>query len=376
MLNKQRPIAIYLPQFHPIPENDKWWGKGFTEWTNVTKSKPLFKGHYQPHLPTELGFYDLRLKETFHEQIALAREAGIYGFMFYEYWFEGKRLLEQPLEIYLEDKKNNFPFCLCWANENWTKRWDGKENDILLKQSYTEEDYRDHFREVYARFFLDERYIKINGNPVLCIYKTGHIPNIELLTSIWKEETRILGFKDLYIIRCETNGDEIDPKSIGCDAAYEFHPIWNEIEDFKIEKKLLNRLLKTIKYKRVVHFIKKFIKKERNNFYDFEKYVQHQLSKKEKEINYIRYPGIMPAWDNTPRRSNGNAFVFLNSSPELYEKWLLHVVTKKNTNISDENLIFINAWNEWAEGCHLEPCIKYGKAYLEKTKNILDTHNR
>src|SRR6186713_2500734 len=189
MSTKIKAIAIHLPQFHPFPENDEWWGKGFTEWTNVTKTKPLFKEHYQPHLPTDLGFYDLRLEQTRIDQAELARENGIYGFCYYHYWFDGKRLMHQPLDDLLKSKRPDFPFMLCWANENWTRRWDGSEHFVLLRQSYSKLDAENHCRFMIP-FFSDPRYIKVDNKPVFCFYKPQLIPNIKEYIEAFKTEAQ------------------------------------------------------------------------------------------------------------------------------------------------------------------------------------------
>ena len=204
MLNKIKPIAIYLPQFHPTPENDEWWGKGFTEWTNVAKATPRFEGHYQPQLPSDLGFYDLRLEEARMAQEAMAKEYGIHGFCYYHYWFNGKRMLQEPLDRKLKNPKENFPFMLCWANENWTRKWDGGDHKILLKQDYSEEDDKKHI-EALIPYFKDSRYIRINNRPVFCIYRSTLFPNIKNTLKIWRDECRKQGL-DIYICRFETFG--------------------------------------------------------------------------------------------------------------------------------------------------------------------------
>ena len=219
-----RLIAMYLPQYHPIPENDEWWGKGFTEWRNVSKAKPQFKGHYQPHLPADLGFYDLRVEESRIAQAELAKQYGIHGFCYYHYWFNGRRLLERPLEEVLKSGKPDFPFCICWANENWTRRWDGEEQNVLMKQVYSEEDDRNHIRDLF-RIFKDRRYIRVNGKPVFLVYRTENIPDPKRTAEIWREEARRAGVGELYLVRVESIGG-CDPVSIGFDAALEFAPDW------------------------------------------------------------------------------------------------------------------------------------------------------
>ena len=206
---KIRPIAIYLPQYHPVKENDEWWGKGFTEWTNVVKAKPLYDGHYQPHIPADLGFYDLRLEETRKAQAALAKEYGIHGFCYYHYWFNGKRILERPFQEVFDSGKPDFPFMLCWANENWTRVWDGSENEVLLKQNYNEEDDRAHIRSLIP-YFKDKRYIKVDGKPFFIIYKSSDLPDIERTINVWREEAKLEGL-ELYICRME-RGNEPENK--------------------------------------------------------------------------------------------------------------------------------------------------------------------
>ena len=226
-----RAIAFYLPQFHPISENDQWWGKGFTEWTNVAKAEPLFPGHYQPHIPADLGFYDLRLPETRQAQADLARESGIYGFCYYHYWFNGKQLLDRPFNEVLASGKPDFPFCLCWANENWTRVWDGKDNNVLIEQKYSEEDDRQHIRAL-ADAFRDERYIRVNGKPLFLVYRATKIPDPRKTTAIWREEAQKLGIGDLYLCRVESFRDErSDPGEIGFDAAVGFQPDWPTLKD-------------------------------------------------------------------------------------------------------------------------------------------------
>ena len=217
-----KPIAIYLPQFHPTPENDKWWGKGFTEWTNVTKAEPRFEGHYQPHLPADLGFYDLRLEEARLAQEALAKEYGIYGFCYYHYWFNGKRLLYEPLDRKMKNPKEDFPFMLCWANENWSRSWDGSENKMLMKQEYSEEDDRNHIQHLLT-YFKDERYIRVDGKPFFAFYKPDLFPNIKRTLEIFREEARKQKI-ELYLTWFERwigwQGE--NHEDLGFDAAVEF----------------------------------------------------------------------------------------------------------------------------------------------------------
>lgn len=222
-----RLIAFYLPQFHPIPENDEWWGKGFTEWINVVKAKPLFKGHYQPHIPSELNFYDLRIPEVQEQQIELASEYGIYGFCYYHYWFNGRRLLEKPLDNIINTGKPNFPFCICWANENWSRRWDGGNSEILIKQNYNYEDHIRHAKHL-IKYLLDDRYIRINKKPFILIYRSQLIPDIKNVIELYREQFIKLGVGDIYICRVESSSEKnVEPIKDGFDANVEFQPDWS-----------------------------------------------------------------------------------------------------------------------------------------------------
>lgn len=354
-----KAIAFYLPQYHPIPENDAWWGKGFTEWSNVTKTQPQFPGHHQPHLPADLGFYDLRLPEARQAQAELAKAYGVHGFCYYHYWFTGKRLLEKPFNDVLASNEPDFPFCLCWANENWTRRWDGQDNDILAGQTYSEEDDRRHIQSL-APAFRDPRYIRVEGKPLFLVYRANKIPDTQKTTEVWREEAHKLGIGDLFLCRVESFSDEhSDPTAIGFDAAIEFQPDWSELgaplqqgRKWKLARKL--RISEQAYGKHQIH--------------DYAAVVKRMLNKSEPK--YKRFPCVTPSWDNTARRKVG-ATIFRDASPEVYEHWLEKVVQRSSTKPSKENIIFINAWNEWAEGNHLEPCQKWGHAYLEATSRAL-----
>ncbi|MGI8584346.1 MAG: glycosyltransferase WbsX family protein [Chitinophagaceae bacterium] len=364
-----RPIAIYLPQFHPIPENDEWWGKGFTEWTKVTKAKPLFKGHYQPHLPADLGFYDLRLPEVREQQAQLAKEYGIYGFCYYHYWFNGKRILERPFQEIFESGKPDFPFMLCWANENWTKIWDGGENNILLKQNYSEEDDRLHMRSLIP-YFKDKRYIKINNKPVVAIYRSTLLPDPKNTLNIWREEANQQGL-ELYITRFESFGSEgTEYLKVGFDAAIEFQPHKTIVD---INQKL-NRSLKKRLYDKLNDKLKKvglnYNDIYKNQIIDYKKFIKTSMDTAYNKKDYKKYRCVMPGFDNTARKKND--YVLLKgSTPALFETWCIQVLSNFKPYSKEENLFFINAWNEWAEGNHLEPCSKWEHGYLEAFKRAL-----
>lgn len=356
MQNKVRPIAIHLPQFHPFPENDEWWGKGFTEWTNVTSAKPLFPGHYQPHLPADLGFYDLRLEESRIAQAELAKEYGIYGFCHYHYWFNGKRLMNRPLDDMLETQTPDFPFMLCWANENWTRRWDGKEEEVLIHQNYSEEDDLAHIKFLCETFFSDQRYIKIEGKPFISIYKPYLLPDLKKTLECWRREAVKAGFPGMVIAIMNQTGDFTDTTEAGFDYAIDFQPNFDIMptqEFAPFRDKLKSRLgIGSPYYDHKIVSYKKYVEKIISSNYFHPKLI----------------PGITPGWDNTARKRK-KGFIFKDANPEDYGKWLKYIIDSPH---GDQPFVFINAWNEWAEGNHLEPDTKWGRKFLEETKRRLD----
>lgn len=355
-----RLIAFYLPQYYPIPENNEWWGEGFTEWRNVAKANPLFPGHYQPHIPADLGFYDLRLEETRVAQAQLASEYGIYGFCYYHYWFTGKMLLERPLNDMLKSGKPDFPFCICWANENWTRRWDGEDQQVLMRVEYSEEDDRRHIRELFG-VFQDDRYIRISGKPLFLVYRTENIPDPGRTAKVWREEAREAGIGELYLVRVESVG-QTDPRAIGFDAALEFAPDWNNKgsrvrarNENTIEKRFNLEIPKDLCDKNYVHY--------------YDELANNMMKKPAPDYKWFRC--VTPSWDNTARRLEG-AHIFLGSTPESYQDWLKQAIEFTLTWLNgDERIVFVNAWNEWAEGNHLEPDQKFGRSYLEATSQTL-----
>jgi lipopolysaccharide biosynthesis protein len=358
-----RAIAFHLPQFHPIPENDEWWGKGFTEWTNVVRAMPRLPGHYQPHLPADLGFYDLRLPEARAAQAELAASHGIYGFCYYHYWFHGREVLERPVNEVLKSGEPDFPFCLCWANEPWSRRWDGSNNEVLLEQRYSESDDLAHIRALIP-YFLDPRYIRVKGRPFLAVYRASDLPDPRRTAELWRREAERAGLKGIFLVRVESR-EFGDPCKIGFDCSLEFEPRWAELGRLQIfRRKWWHR-----------HRLGTGEAVFRDNVvYDYEDLVRRALA--EPLPPYPRIPCVCPGWDNSPRRETG-AVIFMNSTPERYERWLREIVERRvaradeNSEISPESLIFINAWNEWAEGNHLEPCQKWGRGYLEATRRAL-----
>lgn len=378
-MKKIRPIALYLPQFHPIPENDEWWGKGFTEWTNVVKAQPLFEGHYQPHLPADLGFYDLRLPEARIAQAELAKQYGIYGFCYYHYWFNGRRILERPFQEVFESGKPDFPFMLCWANENWTRTWDGEDKHVLLEQKYGDEDDRKHIQSLLP-YFKDERYIKIDGKPVFAIYKSTALPDLKRTVEIWREEARKQGI-ELYLCRIETRTES--GKSYledVLDASIDFQPFSEDVG--KYNTSIITKQMEKLSYrlKRKLFSITKMEKQLRNqeprlyeglSNIDYNDYVDFILNNTTYSRDYVFFPGITPSWDNTARKKE-NSYILRNANPSKYKEWLSFIYKEFKPTSREENLVFINAWNEWAEGNHLEPCQKWGLQYLEATKIALE----
>jgi hypothetical protein len=345
-VGKPKALAFYLPQYHPIPENDEWWGKGFTEWRNVTKARPLFPGHYQPHLPGELGFYDLRVPEVRMAQAELAREHGVHGFVYYHYWFHGRRLLERPFEEVLASGVPEFPFALCWANEEWTRGWDAQTGHVLVRQEFSEADDRAHIRDL-LRAFRDPRYITIDGRPLMLIYRPALVPNLLRTSEIWRSEVQKAGFPDLYLCWVESWGippGGHGPKPFGLDASVGFMPV---------QGAQLHPSLETLRGHRIL---------------DYESAAESALDLL--DCPWKRFPSVMVGWDNTARRTQG-ATIYHGATPAHYEHWLRSTADRLSGVRSEENYLFILAWNEWAEGNHLEPDQRYGRAFLEATRAVL-----
>jgi lipopolysaccharide biosynthesis protein len=355
--SKIKLIAFYLPQFHPIPENDEWWGKGFTEWTNVTKARPRFRGHYQPHLPADLGFYDLRLPEAREAQAELAKEYGIHGFCYYHYWFDGRRLLERPFNEVLKSGRPDLPFCLCWANENWTRRWDGAERKMLIEQTYSHQDDVKHIRWLLTAF-EDHRYIRVDGKPLFLVYRVGAFPSALQTAETWRAEARKAGIGDIFLCAVESNyqNSRVEPASVGFDAAVEFQPSLFRQRSFL--KKVTERLLRGA---------------SNNLFLDYSGMVKRSLGAPIPPYPWFRC--VTPSWDNSARRKSGYFFLE-GANPQEYGQWLEAIIERSPQIANGDKVIFINAWNEWAEGNHLEPCQRWGRKYLEATRAAIDKSER
>jgi glycosyltransferase involved in cell wall biosynthesis/ubiquinone/menaquinone biosynthesis C-methylase UbiE len=345
-----KAIALYLPQFHCIPENDSWWGEGFTEWTNVRRGKPQFWGHYQPHVPhPDVGYYDLADPGVLQKQADVARQFGIYGFCFYYYWFNGRRLLEMPTNRLLASGKPDFPFCFCWANENWTRRWDGAEHEVLMGQQHSYESDERFIRDMLPAF-RDRRYIRINGRPLLAVYRPGLLPNSKATFAHWREVCRKEGIGEIYLAGFKAF-DFHDPEPFGMDAAVEFPPHYCKATSVD---------------RREFPVFSDFGGK----IYDYKKVAENLLN--HPAGDFTLFHGVMPSWDNTARRQK-HGTIWTRSDPQVYCRWLHRAVLKTRQYPNpDERLVFINSWNEWAEGAHVEPDERYGYAWLNATRLALE----
>lgn len=350
-----RIISFYLPQFHPIPENDEWWGKGFTEWTNVGKAKSLFPGHYQPKVPADLGYYDLRLPEVRHKQAELAREAGIEGFSYWHYWYEGKQLLETPFQEVLESKKPDFPFCLFWANHSWyAKNWNKDvEDKLLIEQTYgDEEDWTNHFYSLLSAF-KDSRYIKINGKPVFGIYSFKHFPEVSNFIKKWNSLALSNGLSGIHFVTISYKEKEQNQiKDLGFDAI---------VYDLLFLRKTMSRFIYL-----VFHKVFKF-----PQIIDYKDYVKTLI--KNIPVDNSIYPCVIPNFDHTPR-SGRRGSVMINSSPKRWYSLLVQLFEKLKNKKAEENIVFVKSWNEWAEGNYMEPDLKYGKGYIQALRKALDKY--
>ena len=350
-LGKTRVVAFYLPQFHPIPENDRWWGKGFTEWRNVVKARPNFIGHYQPRFPADLGFYDLRVDDVMDQQWALARRYGIGAFCYYFYWFSGQRLLEKPLER-LTQLATKLPYCLAWANENWTRNWDGGDGSVLLAQGHGHQDDARLIDDLMPHFG-DPAYLRVHGRPLFLVYRHGLMIEARRTLDSWRESCLKAGLAEPYLAACETFGfgvNDEDPRDAGFDASVEFppHNLWCGIGRPRIT---LNPAF-------------------RHDVFDYRQMAVHYARRTVPA--FPRFKTAMVGFDNTPRRQD-DASIYVNASPGALQAWLQSIIERtQETRYGDERLVFINAWNEWAEGNYLEPDQAYGHAYLEAVQNALN----
>ncbi|WP_028403412.1 glycosyltransferase WbsX family protein [Ectobacillus panaciterrae] len=344
-----KTIAFYLPQFHQIPENDKWWGEGFTEWTNTRKAMPLFPEHYQPREPYNDFYYDLTRPEVRKWQADIAKQHGIHGFCYYHYWFKGKRLLERPFNEVLKSGQPDFPFCLSWANEPWTRSWDGLEHNVLMPQDYGgKEDWKEHF-DYLIQAFQDKRYIRVDDKPLFIIYRPDHIPRCEEMLAYWNVLAKQNGLKGIFFV--ETLNSFSIPNTKGFDASVEFEPMYTLIHGN------CSRLWKAIHGYGVI---------------DYDKVWECILNRHPSQRHKKVFPGAFVDWDNTPRKG-ANGGVFVGSTPEKFYRYLTMQIQRAKFVYKSE-FLFINAWNEWAEGAYLEPDKRYNLQYLESVKKALQAN--
>ena len=378
MNTKARLLAFYLPQFHPIPENDEWWGPGFTEWTNVARARPLFRGHYQPRLPADLGFYDLRLPEVREAQAELARHAGIEGFVYYHYWFGGKRLLERPFSEVLTSGQPKFPFCLCWANQTWSGIWHGSPNRVLMEQTYPgNEDNERHFMTLLEAFH-DERYIRVNGKPVFIIYRPLEIPRVSQFIDQWRELATKQSLPSLHFVAHLLSSEKNwDYRSNGFDAALVTNTFkaWAMGPWEVLHRRLAHQDARLSRIRLLTEYLGKgIVRAVRRSTAGFRNIVLYEdampffrdLANNDRDL----YPSVIPNWDNTPR-SGYRGFVLHESTPELFAIHLQDVVSSVADRQVQERLVFVKSWNEWAEGNYLEPDQRFGGSYLRVVRDAV-----
>lgn len=354
---KARAIAFYLPQFHPTPENDEWWGKGFTEWTNLASAKPLFDGHEQPIIPADLGFYDLRLPETRVAQAEMAASYGVEGFCYWHYWFNGRRMLERPFDEVLSSGSPDYPFCLGWANHSWSGVWKDEPHRLLIDQTYPgEADDRAHFDYLLTAFH-DHRYMTVDGKPILVIFKPTDMPDAKRRFDLWRDLAIQSGLKGLYIIGINMMEFK-DADALGLDAM-----IMSSLGIINTDQVVVNQA------KRVFWGIKRRLSLGGPRVVEYRDAIKH-LVPDIIQSDLRTYPCVYPNWDNTPRKGR-KGFVLANSTPELFEKHLQDAVNKLSGRDDEHKLVFVKSWNEWAEGNHLEPDLKWGRKYLEVLKRVV-----
>lgn len=368
-----KAIAFYLPQYHPIPENDEWWGKGFTDWLNVVKAAPRFKAHYQPHLPGEFGFYDLRLDEVREAQAEVAARHGLHGFCYYHYWFHGRRLLGTPIDRLLASGKPEFPFCLCWANETWSRTWSGRDKDVLISQQYSLEDHREHIGWLTGAI-ADRRYIRVGERPLLLIYRPDDIADRAALVEIWKDHVRRHLGEELYLCAAWTGFSSTSPEALigeGFDGVVAFQP---NRQLFPADVNSIGRLIATARRllpRRLYDLLRDsdvLGSRDLQTVVDYSRYVDNALAQTFARQSRI-FPCVFPSWDNSARRKS--ATIIQNTSPAEFGRWLEGAIAQVSGYPGDERLVFVNAWNEWAEGCHLEPDLRHGMAFLEEMRRVL-----
>lgn len=376
-MSSAKIIAMYFTQLHAIPENDKWWGKGFTDWENVKAAVPLFEGHYQPRIPLNSNYYDQSRLETIRSQVDLAKKYGIHGFCHYHYWFDGKQLLEAPTNLMLQNPDIDFPFCLSWANETWSRRWDGRDHDILIKQTHPpiEERWLLHF-DYLIKAWSDERAIKIDGKPVFVIYRPQKIEKITDMLEFWDMKAKERGLKGIYFIFQK----QYEPSDNTClesfDASFQFQPFEAiHSSDYSPAAEKKQRIRSFIdKLPKVIQSVIWSLWSSRKKHFTIHDYDQvwQQIIDNSRRMAVNEFPGAFVDWDNTARYGR-RATIFKGASPERFKFWLQKLVRSVSERPKDMNYIFLNAWNEWAESAYVEPDGKYGYEYLEAIHDVVST---
>ncbi len=372
-------IAMYFTQLHTIPENDEWWGKGFTDWDKVKGAKPQFEGHYQPRDPFD-GYYDQSQIDTLHKQINLAKKYGVYGFCHYHYWFDGTQLLETPTNLMLDNKELDFPFCLSWANETWSRRWDGKNHHILIKQTHPpeQEKWEQHFNYL-IKAWTDDRAIKVDGKPIFIIYRPHKIHQIEKMLNFWREKAIECGLKGIYFIVQKQHEFPSQDCLMSFDAVFQFQPFeaiyaptsdkknfgYSEmVKAFRRMPEFIQTALQKIRYE-----LEDKILREKLTFHDYDE-IWKKIIKLRQEPGLTTYPGAFVDWDNSARYKD-RATIFKEATPERFEYWLSELVKTMPDRQLPEDFIFINAWNEWSEAAYLEPDTRNEYKYLEALNRVI-----
>ena len=353
-----RAIALYLPQFHPVAENDAWWGRGFTEWTNVTRAQPRFRGHRQPRLPSDLGFCDLRLPETRAAQAELAKAYGLEGFCYYHYWFSGRRLIDRPFSEVLSSGQPSFPICLCWANESWSRRWLGEERDVLMEQTYSPADDLRH-AEWLCGAFADPRYVRVDGRPLFLVYRPKHLPEPQRTTDVLRQQCLRTGLPDPYLVGVDAHCPGLDARTLGFDDTMHFTPQLGHLEGALDDSPSVGRLVRNVG---------RFNVWSRGlKLYDYRE-AWGAMQRRKPAFPYL--PSVFVGWDNSPRRGS-HGVIMVNNTPERFAAAVREAAEALNGRPPAQRLLFVNAWNEWAEGNYLEPDQTIGHGYLSAVAEVL-----
>jgi lipopolysaccharide biosynthesis protein len=366
-------VAFHLPQFYPTPDNDAWWGRGFTDWRNVVKARPRFRGHYQPHLPSDLGFYDLRVPETRAAQAEMARDHGVHGFCYFHYWYNGRRVIEKPVDAILESGEPDFPFMLCWANHDFTRIWNGSDQALLLTHEYTDDDYRRHARHL-LRYFADRRYIRVDGKPFFLLYQADKPPQLERFVDHFQQVAREEGFSEGLYLAFASPGflahDDAHYMKAGFDACVDIQPGRNTVWAAAGAGNALELLRRTLPAP-LYNTLKRNARATKRLSYP--KYVDTH-ARGDWPAAFLKFPCVFPSWDNTAR--SHSAIAIQNLEGAEFAQFLDAQKPRLAAMPSDRQFLFVNAWNEWAEGCHLEPDSRLGLLFLETLRDWVEAARR